>query len=80
MAALSANASHEDPNEFFHEPTDSDGDGVIDYFDQDDDGDGIPDWDDPELNKQKGSLPAPGVLAVISMLGAATIFMPRKND
>ena len=60
--------------------TDSDGDGVIDYFDQDDDGDGIPDWDDPELNKQKGSLPAPGVLAVISMLGAAAILMPRKDD
>ena len=60
--------------------TDTDGDGVIDYFDQDDDGDGISDWDDPELNKQKGSLPAPGVLAVISMLGAATILMPRKDD
>ena len=60
--------------------TDTDGDGVIDYFDQDDDGDGIPDWDDPELNKQKGSLPAPGVLAVISMLGAVTILMPRKDD
>jgi hypothetical protein len=60
--------------------TDTDGDGVIDYFDQDDDGDGIPDWDDPELNKQKGSLPAPGVLAVISMLGAAAILMPRKDD
>jgi hypothetical protein len=60
--------------------TDTDGDGVIDYFDQDDDGDGISDWDDPELNKQKGSLPALGVLAVISMLGAATILMPRKDD
>jgi hypothetical protein len=60
--------------------TDTDGDGVIDYFDHDDDGDGISDWDDPELNKQKDSLPAPGVLAVISMLGAATILMPRKDD
>ena len=54
-------------------------DGVIDYFDQDDDDDGIPDWDDPELNKPNDSLPAPSVLAVISMLGAAAILMPRRD-
>jgi len=60
--------------------TDTDNDGVIDYFDQDDDDDGIPDWDDPELNKPNDSLPAPSVLAVISMLGAAAILMPRRDD
>ena len=59
--------------------TDTDNDGVIDYFDQDDDDDGIPDWDDPELNKPNDSLPAPSVLAVISMLGAAAILMPRRD-
>ena len=59
--------------------TDTDNDGVIDYFDQDDDNDGIPDWDDPELNKPNDSLPAPSVLAVISMLGAAAILMPRRD-
>ena len=60
--------------------TDTDNDGVIDYFDQDDDDDGIPDWDDPELNKPNDSLPAPSVLAVISMLGAAAILIPRRDD
>ena len=63
---------------------DTDGDGIIDYFDQDDDNDGISDWDDSELNIQDDSLddslPAPSVLAVISMLGAAAILMPRRND
>ena len=59
---------------------DTDGDGIIDYFDQDDDNDGISDWDDSELNNQNDSLPAPSVLAVISMLGAAAILMPRRND
>ena len=60
--------------------TDTDNDGVIDYFDQDDDDDGIPDWDDPKLNKENDSLPAPSVLAVISMLCAAAILMPRRDD
>ena len=63
---------------------DTDGDGIIDYFDQDDDNDGISDWDDSELNIQDDSLddslPAPSVLAVISMLGAAAILMPRRDD
>ena len=59
---------------------DTDGDGIIDYFDQDDDNDGISDWDDSELNIQDDSLPAPSVLAVISMLGAAVILMPRRDD
>ena len=63
---------------------DTDGDGIIDYFDQDDDNDGISDWDDSELNNQDdsldGSLPAPSVLTVISMLGAAAILMPRRDD
>ena len=59
---------------------DTDGDGIIDYFDQDDDNDGISDWDDPELNSQGDSLPAPGVLAIISMLGAAAILMHRRDD
>ena len=63
---------------------DTDGDGIIDYFDQDDDNDGISDWDDSELNNQDDSLddslPAPSVLAVISMLGAAAILMPRRDD
>ena len=59
---------------------DTDGDGIIDYFDQDDDNDGISDWDDSELNNQNDSLPAPSVLAVISMLGAAAILMPRRDD
>ena len=63
---------------------DTDGDGIIDYFDQDDDNDGISDWDDSELNNQDDSLddslPAPSVLAVISMLCAAAILMPRRDD
>ena len=59
---------------------DTDGDGIIDYFDQDDDNDGISDWDDSELNNQGDSLPAPSVLTVISMLGAAAILMPRRDD
>jgi len=59
---------------------DTDGDGIIDYFDQDDDNDGISDWEDSELNNQDDSLPAPGVFAVITMLGAAAILMPRRDD
>ncbi len=68
--------------------TDTDGDGVIDYFDQDDDGDGMFDWEDPdplsapeppEPEEESGSIPGPGVLATISLLGAAML-IPRRDD
>ena len=71
--------------------TDTDEDGVIDYFDQDDDGDGIFDWEDSEPlvpNQQSppgeeegtDAIPGPSVLAVVSMLGAAALLMPRRED
>ena len=71
--------------------TDTDEDGVIDYFDQDDDGDGIFDWEDPEPlvsnqpsrpGEEEGTdaIPGPSILAVVSMLGAAALLMPRRED
>jgi hypothetical protein len=69
--------------------TDTDGDGVIDFFDQDDDGDGLFDWEDPDplagpvdeiVEDEIDSIPGPSILAVITMLGAAAILMPRRED
>ena len=70
--------------------TDTDEDGVIDYFDQDDDGDGLFDWEDPDPLRagssgpsdgdEIDSIPGPSVLAVVAMLGAAAILMPRRED
>ena len=69
--------------------TDTDGDGVIDFFDQDDDGDGMFDWEDPDplsapvveiVEDEIDTIPGPTMLAVITMLGAAAILMPRRED
>ena len=68
--------------------TDTDGDGVIDYFDQDDDGDGMFDWEDPdplsppepvEDESTGNSVPGLGIIATISLLGAAMI-VPRREE
>ena len=69
--------------------TDTDGDGVIDFFDQDDDGDGMFDWEDSDPlappvtgfpEDEIDTIPGPTMLAVITMLGAAAILMPRRED
>ncbi len=60
---------------------DTDGDGIIDYFDQDDDNDGIPDWDDPELNKNDdNSVPSLGAIAILSIIAIAAIIRPRRDN
>jgi len=68
--------------------TDTDEDGVIDYFDQDDDGDGMFDWEDPDplsppepvAGESTGnSVPGLGIIATISLLGAAMI-VPRREE
>ena len=68
--------------------TDTDGDGVIDYFDQDDDGDGMFDWEDPDplsppepvAGETTGNrVPGLGIMATISLLGAAMI-VPRREE
>jgi hypothetical protein len=68
--------------------TDTDGDGVIDYFDQDDDGDGMFDWEDsdplsppePVEGETTGnSVPGLGIIATISLLGAAML-VPRREE
>ena len=62
---------------------------MIDFFDQDDDGDGMFDWEDPDpltpsvdeiVEDETDSIPGPTMLAVITMLGAAAILMPRRED
>ena len=69
--------------------TDTDGDGVIDFFDQDDDGDGMFDWEDSDPlappvtgfpEDEIDTIPGPTMRAVITMLGAAAILMPRRED
>ena len=69
--------------------TDTDGDGVIDFFDQDDDGDGMFDWEDSDPlappvtgfpEDEIDTIPGPTMLAVITMLGATAILMPRRED
>ena len=68
--------------------TDTDEDGVIDYFDQDDDGDGLFDWEDPdplsppepvEDESTGNSVPGLGIIATISLMGAA-ILVPRREE
>ena len=68
--------------------TDTDGDGVIDYFDQDDDGDGMFDWEDPDplsppepiKDESTGnSVPGLGIIATISLMGAAML-VPRREE
>ena len=68
--------------------TDTDEDGVIDYFDQDDDGDGMFDWEDPdplsppepvEDESTGNSVPGIGVIATISLMGAAML-VPRREE
>ena len=68
--------------------TDTDEDGVIDYFDQDDDGDGMFDWEDPdplsppepvEDESTGNSVPGLGIIATISLMGAA-ILVPRREE
>ena len=63
--------------------TDSDGDGTMDFFDTDDDNDGIPDWNDPEpttVEAESSSLPAPGLVASLSVIAAAAMLIPRRDD
>ena len=65
--------------------TDSDGDGTMDFFDSDDDNDGIPDWEDSEpksLESEAGSssLPAHGLVATLSVIAAAAMLIPRRED
>ena len=68
--------------------TDTDEDGIIDYFDQDDDGDGMFDWEDPdplsppeptEDESTGHSVPGIGVIATISLMGAAML-VPRREE
>ena len=68
--------------------TDTDEDGVIDYFDQDDDGDGMFDWEDPDplsppepiKDESTGnSVPGLGIIATISLMGAAML-VPRREE
>ncbi len=68
--------------------TDTDEDGVIDYFDQDDDGDGLFDWEDPdplsppepvEDESTGNSVPGIGIIATISLMGAAML-APRREE
>ena len=68
--------------------TDTDEDGVIDYFDQDDDGDGMFDWEDPdplsppepvEDESTGNSVPGLGIIATISLMGAAML-APRREE
>ena len=65
--------------------TDSDGDGTMDFFDSDDDNDGIPDWEDSEPKSQESeagssSLPAHGLVATLSVIAAAAMLIPRRED
>ena len=68
--------------------TDTDEDGVIDFFDQDDDGDGLFDWEDPEplspsgpsIDEPTDSIPGIGIIATISLIGAAAMLVPRRED
>ena len=73
--------------------TDTDKDGTIDFFDSDDDNDGVPDWEDPEPvgedpepaaapgdeGPSSSGLPSPGVVAVLSVIAAAAIAIPRRE-
>jgi len=65
--------------------TDSDGDGTLDFFDTDDDNDGVPDWEDPEpttveSEAESSSLPAHGLVASLSVIAAAAMLIPRRDD
>jgi len=70
------------------DPTDTDQDGILDFFDEDDDGDGLFDWqdDDPLTpfrspgDEEEDSVPGPGALAIVSILGAAAILIPRRDE
>jgi hypothetical protein len=68
--------------------TETDEDGVFDYFDQDDDGDGMFDWEDPdplsppepiEDESTGNSVPGLGIIATISLMGAAML-VPRREE
>ena len=68
--------------------TDTDEDGVIDFFDLDDDGDGLFDWEDPdplspsepvEKESTGNRVPGLGIIATISLLGAAML-VPRREE
>ena len=68
--------------------TDTDEDGVIDFFDLDDDGDGLFDWEDPdplspsepvEKEPTDNRVPGLGIIATISLLGAAML-VPRREE
>ena len=68
--------------------TDTDQDGILDFFDVDDDGDGLFDWEDDDPltpfrssgDEEGGSVPGPGALAIASILGAAAMLIPRRDE
>ncbi|MBF93146.1 MAG: hypothetical protein CMB78_05165 [Euryarchaeota archaeon] len=75
--------------------TDTDKDGTTDFFDSDDDNDGVSDWEGPEPAEfwedsepaespgdeeaSSSGLPSPGVVAVLSVITAAAIAIPRRE-
>ena len=68
--------------------TDTDQDGVLDFFDEDDDGDGLFDWEDEEPLKpyrapgeeEIDTVPGLGALAIASILGVAALLIPRREE
>jgi len=68
--------------------TDTDQDGILDFFDEDDDGDGLFDWEDEEPLKpyrapgeeEIDTVPGLGALAIASILGVAALLIPRREE
>ena len=68
--------------------TDTDQDGILDFFDEDDDGDGLFDWEDEEPlepyrapgEEEIDTVPGLGALAIASILGVAALLIPRREE